>query len=177
MAYCDLDSFKAFNDTYGYARGDEAITVSARVLAEHADPELDFVGHVGGDDFIVVFRNDDWHDRCERLLAHFAEATRVLHDPEHRRAGGIHGHDRAGNPVFYPLLSLSVGVVPVRPGQYANHHEIATVASEVKRQAKRIRGNALFVDRRNGEREAPAAIPGAHIHFGGPRPDPEPSPA
>ncbi len=148
VAYCDLDHFKAFNDTYGYARGDDVISATARVLLEQADHEHDFVGHVGGDDFIVVFRSGDWRRRCERLLTRFSEVTEPLHDPAHRAAGGIHATDRSGRHVFFRLLSLSVGVVPVRPRQYHNHHEIAAVASEVKRQAKHIEGNAIFVDRR-----------------------------
>jgi hypothetical protein len=72
----------------------------------------------------------------------------VFYDPEHREAGGITATDRRGNPCFYPFLSLSIGAVPVLPGQFHSHKDVAVVATEVKSQAKKMPGNSLFVDRR-----------------------------
>ena len=66
VAYCDLDHFKPYNDVYGYKRGDQVIQRLGRILVECAAPEVDFVGHIGGDDFIVVFENADWPERCAR---------------------------------------------------------------------------------------------------------------
>lgn len=149
VCYCDIDNFKPFNDKYGYARGDDIIRMLATVIVERVDPQLDFVGHIGGDDFIIVFLSDDWSDRCERLMRSFANLLERFYDPDDLANGGIQSVDRRGNMVFFPLMSLSIGAVPV-PQNCApfSAHDIATLASEAKSQAKRVEGNSLFTDRR-----------------------------
>ncbi len=157
IAYCDLDNFKAFNDIYGYARGDDAIRLASRLLLQAVDPEQDFVGHIGGDDFMVVFRSRDWVERCHSLLEQFELKVPRLYDLEHRRQGGLRSRDRRGRLRFFPFLSISIGALAVEPGFCCSHHELSEMAAEVKRQAKRTQGNTLFIDRRthNGvEREA-----------------------
>ena len=161
VAYGDLDNFKPFNDIYGYARGDDVLRFVAGKLSEAVGQD-DFVGHVGGDDFILVLRSPHWQAQCERALAGFGSELRVFYDAEHREAGGITATDRRGNPCFYPFLSLSIGAVRVAPGQFHSHKEVAVVATEVKSQAKKMPGNSLFVDRRlRGESAGtPAAAAG-----------------
>jgi diguanylate cyclase (GGDEF)-like protein len=66
VAYCDLDNFKAYNDVYGYRRGDEVIRFCAEVLTKACIPGRDFLGHIGGDDFIIVFQNPEWEHVCRR---------------------------------------------------------------------------------------------------------------
>lgn len=146
--YCDLDHFKPFNDVYGYRKGDDVIQLAGGILSAHADPERDFVGHIGGDDFIVVFQSEDWEARCHGMLADFAAQVAGFHSPDDRERGGYLSEDRQGKKVFHALMSLSIGAVRVEPQQFANHHLVATAASEAKKQAKKIFGNALFVDRR-----------------------------
>jgi len=148
VCYYDLDNFKPFNDVFGYQRGDEAIQLTARVLAEALDARLDFLGHVGGDDFVAVLQSEDWEARCARTLACFGERAAALFDPEDRERGGFMAEDRLGNRHLFGLLSLSIGAVPVEPGTFGSHAEIATAASEAKRLAKRQPGNSLFVERR-----------------------------
>ncbi|MCP2820981.1 diguanylate cyclase, partial [Salmonella enterica subsp. enterica serovar Typhimurium] len=77
-SYFDLNNFKPFNDLYGYYRGDEMIKLAARSIQHEADPLRDFVGHVGGDDFIVLFQSEDWQARCERIMARFTAVARGL---------------------------------------------------------------------------------------------------
>jgi diguanylate cyclase (GGDEF)-like protein len=146
--YCDLDHFKPFNDVFGYQRGDEAIQLTARVLAEALDARLDFLGHVGGDDFVAVLQSEDFEARCQKALARFAERAESLFDAADRERGGFLAEDRLGQQRLFPLLTLSIGAVPVEPGTFASHSEIATAASEAKRLAKRQPGNSLFVERR-----------------------------
>ncbi len=153
LAYCDLDQFKPFNDTYGFVRGDEVIRNVARLLQEETDSGYDFVGHVGGDDFIVIFRSEDWERRCHTILQRFELEAPIFYDPEARENGGITVCDRAGNCGFQHFISISIGVTMAEPGKFKSHHDVANAAVEVKKQAKRIRGNALYVDRR----ETPAA--------------------
>ncbi|QDZ28376.1 GGDEF domain-containing protein [Noviherbaspirillum sp. UKPF54] len=148
--YADLDHFKPFNDVYGYRKGDDVIQLTGRILGMHCDPNRDFVGHIGGDDFIVLFQSEDWETRCEAILTAFSAAV-----PEHycgadRERGGYVCEDRRGRKVFHPLISLSLGVVRAEPAHFVSHHQIATAAAEAKKQAKKIPGNSLFIERRQG---------------------------
>jgi diguanylate cyclase (GGDEF)-like protein len=148
--YADLDYFKPFNDVYGYRRGDDVIQLTGRILTANCDPNRDFVGHIGGDDFIILFQNEDWEDRCRAILTTFAAMITDFYNEQDRSRGGCLSEDRRGEKVFYPLVSLSLGVVKVETGQYDSHHQIATAATESKKQAKKIPGNSLFIERRHG---------------------------
>lgn len=159
VAYCDLDGFKAFNDCYGYSRGDDIIVRLAELLQDHAEPGADLVGHIGGDDFMVIFQSPDWAERCQRVLDDFAELVPWFYEPQHRVAGGIQGRDRQGREMFFPYMSLSIAVVPVAPGAFQSRHEIASVLSELKGVAKRTPGNSLYVDRRQATEGLAACCP------------------
>ncbi len=148
VAYCDLDSFKPFNDVYGYARGDQVIQTVAEILTTHVDCRNDFAGHVGGDDFILIFTSENWRERCNAILEQFEREIPNVYTQTDREQGGILAQDRSGSTAFYPLLSLSIGVVTPEPGSCESHHDVAALATEAKHQAKRLNGNALFVDRR-----------------------------
>jgi EAL domain-containing protein (putative c-di-GMP-specific phosphodiesterase class I)/GGDEF domain-containing protein len=154
VAYCDIDHFKPFNDVYGYGRGDEVIKRLAELAVQHCDAERDLVGHIGGDDFVLVLASDDWRDRCERLLTTFNAAAAEFYSAEDRAAGGVWSEDRRGQGQFFPLLGLSIGVVLPDPARCRSHHDVAALASEAKHQAKLRRGDAaggaLYVDRRRG---------------------------
>jgi len=147
--YFDLDHFKPFNDLYGYGRGDMVILLLSEILQSTCNPDCDFVGHVGGDDFIVVFRSEDWEKRCNTMLDDFAEQVVDLYDEVHRLAGGIYSQDRRGASTFFPIASVSVGAT-FCDGQCSlcTQHDIAYLTSEAKKQAKSITGNSLFINRR-----------------------------
>lgn len=157
--YVDLDHFKPFNDVYGYRKGDDVIQLTGRILGQHCDPDRDFLGHIGGDDFIILFQNDDWDARCGAILATFADEIAAHFDAADRASGGYISEDRRGQKVFHPLVCLSLGVVRVEPGQYSSHHQIATAAAEAKKQAKKIPGNSLFIDRRSVPQETQIPVP------------------
>jgi diguanylate cyclase (GGDEF)-like protein len=146
--YFDLDHFKPFNDVYGYRRGDDVIQLTGKMLSERCDGDRDFVGHIGGDDFMVLFQSEDWETRCEGILADFEQNVQEFYSIEDRERGGYLSEDRQGKKVFYALMSLSIGAIRVDARQYYTHHQIATAAAESKRQAKKIHGNSLFLDRR-----------------------------
>ncbi len=148
--YADLDNFKPFNDVFGYRRGDDVIQMTGRVLCDQAEPERDFVGHIGGDDFLILFQSDDWASRCQGILDVFAAEISTSLDIGGEGYRGYFAEDRKGERRFYPLPSLSLGVVNVAPMQYHSHHQIAQAAAEAKVQAKKTLGNSLFVDRRRG---------------------------
>lgn len=148
VCYGDLDYFKPFNDVYGYRKGDDLIQMTGKILVEACDPDRDFIGHVGGDDFVILFRSADWEARCCRALMHFEESVRDFFSQEDRQRGGYVTEDRQGREVFHPLARLSLGVVVADPGTFSSHHEIASAAAEAKKQAKRIPGDSLFIERR-----------------------------
>ncbi|MEW6764835.1 MAG: GGDEF domain-containing protein [Pseudomonadota bacterium] len=152
-AYIDLDQFKAFNDIYGYQKGDEAILLLADTLRRHLlpdDHELDFIGHVGGDDFVVLSQREDWEDHLQDILLAFGQRVLELYAEEDIQRGGILGQDRQGVSKLIPLMSVSIGVVPCPAGRFTRYHEVSSHLAEVKKQAKRISGNSLFIDRRAG---------------------------
>ncbi len=154
--YCDLDNFKPFNDVYGYHRGDELIQLTARILRGACDPGRDFIGHIGGDDFILLLQSEDWEDRCNNALQSFSRASVALADAQHRQRGGYDGEDRSGRQVFNPLPTLSIGAARIEPARIKSHIRVAEVASEAKKMAKGMRGNSLFVERRLPARPAGA---------------------
>lgn len=148
IAYADLDQFKPYNDCYGFRQGDEIIRLTARLLTEYCDPQLDIVGHVGGDDFVILFQSKDWEQRCHSVIDRFDEERMVHFSEEHRAAGGYVSEDRRGNLQHHELVTLSIGAVQIDPSAYHHFHEVTQAATAAKRVAKRQVGSRLFVDRR-----------------------------
>ena len=137
-AYCDLNHFKPYNDQYGYFRGDRMIRLVASTLLRHAEPQWDFVGHVGGDDFVVLFQSDDWERRCREMVSEFNAASLALFDEADRARGVLEGEDRAGRYATFPLTTLTIGVAPASRGRFTTAEEVASQAAAAKRQAKRL---------------------------------------
>jgi diguanylate cyclase (GGDEF)-like protein len=160
VCYCDLDNFKPFNDIYGYYRGDEMIQLTGRILRGACDPILDFIGHIGGDDFILLMQSADWESRCNKALQSFTQASAALADESHRASGGYSGKDRQGHDVFHPLPTLSIGSSRIEPGMFRSHIEVADAASEAKKNAKSLPGNSLFVERRTQGAKHPPILAG-----------------
>lgn len=146
--YADLDHFKPYNDIYGYDKGDEVIQALGALLQNAADPNVDFVGHIGGDDFLLLFLSEDWQERCIEALGQFNVRIKEFFLPGHLESGGYEALDRQGNSQWHLLTSLSLGAVAVEPGSYCSHHEIAVAAAGAKKMAKQQAGSSLFVERR-----------------------------
>ena len=158
VVYWDVDNFKPFNDVYGYRAGDDVIQTCARLIVEASDPVRDFVGHIGGDDFVSVHCSRDWEPRVQHVLDAFSARVEPLFREQHLLERGYRTLNRQGIECFHPLVTLSAGVLPVRPDCFDTPAQIAGVMAELKSQAKRIPGNSRFVDRRNaGGRRQPAA--------------------
>lgn len=146
--YCDLDHFKPFNDSYSYRKGDEMIQLTGRILNWACDPKEDFIGHIGGDDFILLMQSRDWKQRCEQALRSFEQAARLLFKEEHLLEGGYASEGRDGKVQFHPLTSLSIGAANISAGRFLSHHEVSAAMSDAKKMAKKISGNSLFVEQR-----------------------------
>ncbi|SHL73456.1 bifunctional diguanylate cyclase/phosphodiesterase [Phytopseudomonas punonensis] len=162
VCYVDIDSFKPFNDLYGYAKGDEVLLCLAHCLNERIDPSRDFVGHIGGDDFLLVFGSKDWRTRLNQLLEDFQSQCRRFYLDEHLDAGCFVSHNRQGQREEFPLLSLSLGVVHLHPEHCAllDASELAGLASEAKRHAKEVPGYSLHVIDTHTLQERPTQVCG-----------------
>ncbi len=147
-AYCDIDHFKPFNDRFGYRMGDEIILALGERLKARFDGSRSFVGHVGGDDFVVLTREPDWERSLSALLEDFSALARSHFEPRAITEGGYWAESRRGEPVFFALPTLSIGAFVVNPQAFDSHREIAARLAELKKVAKRSAGNILFVERR-----------------------------
>jgi GGDEF domain-containing protein len=141
IVYVDIDNFKAFNDVYGFAAGDDVIRLVAEVLQEvfvHPTEDV-FVGHVGGDDFVLVVPGDGRvEERCEQVGAMFDARVRRFYGPSDLARGGIVTCDRRGVESFFPIATLSVAIVSAFHSPGGEVHEVARVAAELKRHAKTL---------------------------------------
>ena len=166
-AYIDIDNFKPYNDTYGYRRGDDVIQLLGSLICEAVDQHVDFVGHIGGDDFFVVFQSAEWELRCWEIVHRFDDlVVSMVSANEHAQSGYL-AENRKGELVLQALPTLSIGVVAVDSGEYESHREVAAAASVAKKQAKkagkqkigeRMNGR-VFVERRHPRSEAIALRP------------------
>jgi diguanylate cyclase (GGDEF)-like protein len=151
LLYADLDHFKAYNDNYGFVRGDRAIQALARLVTETvhevAGP-AGFVGHVGGDDFVVLVDPDQAELVAKTLCERFDEQARALYDAADAERGSIEVRDRQGNLKSFPLLTLSVGVATTDNRRFNHYGEAVAVATEMKQFAKSQVGSSFAVDRR-----------------------------
>jgi diguanylate cyclase (GGDEF)-like protein len=150
VAYLDLDNFKAFNDAHGFLRGDKVILLLAKALrraVEGADPPV-FIGHVGGDDFVLVSRPEQVEELARAAVEAFDRDVPALHDPADVARGHLEIVDRQGLMRSFPLVSLSVGVATSERRQFGDYREVVVVATEMKGVAKGESGSAIAVDRR-----------------------------
>lgn len=169
--YGDLDHFKPFNDIYGFSAGDAVIQLAANVLTRVCDHDLDFVGHIGGDDFIILFRSQNWKERCERALAEFGESIKNFFSPEDLERGGYYTENRRFEKEFHPLTSLSIGAVIIPPGLFSSYMEVSRLASGAKKQAKHMPGNSLFINQRyNQQKIEPEPTPPSDAESAGQHP-------
>jgi len=147
ICYVDIDSFKPFNDIYGYAKGDEVLLCLAQCLNERVDPTCDFVGHIGGDDFLLVLSSKDWRKRLQLLQEDFQGQCRRFYKQEHLQAGCFSATNRQGQRQEFSLLTLSIGVVHLHPQACAqlDAGQLAELASQAKHHAKGVPGYSLHI--------------------------------
>jgi len=118
------------------------------------DPKLDFIGHIGGDDFILLMQSRDCQTRCEQALRSFGQAASLLFKPEHLAAGGYTSEDSHNRVIFHPLVSLSIGASYIGKDRYLSHYEVSAAAAAAKKIAKRTPGNSLFIEQRHPATQA-----------------------
>ena len=153
LMHVDLDNFKAFNDFYGFMRGDTAIKMMARVLRDAAtkhDPMGTFVGHIGGDDFAVICFPEVAEALAQEIIKSFDEAIPALYEPSDARRGYIKVKDRRDEEREFPIMTVSIGIATNTRREINSHVEASEIAGEMKTFAKRNPESSFEVDRRTG---------------------------
>lgn len=151
VVHSDLDNFKAFNDHYGFMRGDTVIKFTAKVLLAAAEATTHgdvFVGHIGGDDFVSIVHADDMKAYCEDIITRFDDGILDYYDTADALQGYIEVTDRKGERHAYPICSLSMGVATTEHKTLSSEWEASSVAAEMKEVAKSVPGTNYQVDRR-----------------------------
>jgi PleD family two-component response regulator len=151
ILYADLDSFKAYNDHYGFLRGDQAIQATARLIEDatrETAGDVSFVGHVGGDDFVIVVQPEQAAPVAEAIVAAFDGGVGEWYDAEDRANGYIELMNRRGELERFPLLTISIGVASTEKRSFHHYAEAVAIATEMKQYAKGLPGSAWAADRR-----------------------------
>ena len=151
VLYLDLDNFKAYNDVYGFLKGDEIIEFTADTILKCIHDkysENSFVGHIGGDDFIAIVPDIEVDDICQSIIAVFDKKVTKFFTEEDLERGYIEVANRKGIIEQFSLTSISIGAVIVEKGRFSNILEIGEVGAQVKHMAKSIVGSSYAIDRR-----------------------------
>ena len=151
VLYLDLDNFKAYNDVYGFLKGDEIIKYTADTIVRCVHNYIHegaFVGHIGGDDFIAIVPILNCDEICKNIIASFDAHVTKFFTEEDVEKGYIEVANRKGIIEQFPLTSISIGVVEADVGRFANMLEIGEVGAQVKHNAKAVMGSSYFIDRR-----------------------------
>jgi PleD family two-component response regulator len=150
VIYADIDNFKAYNDAYGFARGDDAIRLVSTTMSDsikQIGDETDFLGHIGGDDFIIVTVPARAETLARAVCDNFDRDVPRLYDAVDRNRGWIASRDRKGNATRYPIMSLSLAIV-TESNRVTSYQNIGEVAAELKSYAKRQSGSFVAMDKR-----------------------------
>ncbi len=151
IIYFDLDNFKAYNDVYGFANGDELIKFTAQLILKHVhsiENGDNFVGHIGGDDFVAIVDETDYDKVCQDIILEFDNEALEYYNDEDIERGYIEVANRKGIIEQFPLTSISIGVVEVDHERYKSTLEIGEVGAQVKHIAKTTMGSSYIINRR-----------------------------
>lgn len=149
VLYLDLDNFKAYNDVYGFLKGDQIIEYTADIITEAVHTNNNgFVGHIGGDDFIAIVPYKDVDKLCQNIIVNFDSGTKKFYNEKDREEGYIEVANRKGVVEKFPLISISIAVVIADKGRFNNILEIGDSAAQVKHAVKAVAGSSYAIDRR-----------------------------
>ncbi len=149
--YLDLDNFKAYNDYYGFCKGDDVLKRTADLIAEvFKNSSIGYVGHIGGDDFFSVIHPEEIEGLCAVFIREFDDIASTFYAESDARNGYIEILDRNGEKSKFPLMTVSLAVVASQENtRFRSFFEIGAVAAaEVKKKAKAMSGSVFVIDRR-----------------------------
>lgn len=135
LLYVDLDRFKAYNDYYGFKKGDEIIRLTADILADELE-KGDFLGHIGGDDYIVILNHYHFHDFCHNVIKKFDEEIKKYYIKKHLDEQFIYLENRSGRMEKIPLVTLSIAIVTNQRKHFTSTEEIVEEATRLKKMCK-----------------------------------------
>ncbi len=165
VCYADLDNFKAYNDRYGYIKASEIIKITGDLIygavTNYAEKDA-FVGHVGGDDFVMLVAADKAATVCEAVIDAFDKEIISHYSSEDLARGAIEGTDRYGVERVFPIMTISIAVVICRQGEFDSAVEIAKTAAEIKDHVKGMPASNYFINRRKTKRDATVSSIGSH---------------
>ncbi len=151
VLYLDLDNFKAYNDAYGFLKGDEVIKFLAHIITQNVKihgSQDDFIGHIGGDDFILITSPDNVDDLCTAIIDQFDASIPLFYSTEDRKRGYIITTDRNFRETMFSIMTISIAVVSNEYRKIDNHWQISEIAAELKKLAK-VEPNSVYMkDRR-----------------------------
>ena len=151
ICYFDLDNFKAYNDSYGYRKGDEVIKFAANLInnsSSECGEDGDCLVHIGGDDFALVTGPDKIECICESVIKGFSSEISSFYNEQDRKNGAISTMNRRGETQSYPLMTISIAVVTNEIREFEHFAHMTDVLNEIKKYAKSIQGNVWIKDRR-----------------------------
>ena len=151
VLYADLDNFKAYNDVYGFASGDTAIKLTADVIVDNVHTfgtQKDFIGHIGGDDFVIITVPKCDSAVCEGIIKDFDKKILTLYSNEDRENGYIATKNRQGQEMNFPIISISIAIVTNERRDLTSHLQVAEIAAELKKKAKALPGSVYVRDKR-----------------------------
>ncbi len=147
IIYLDVDNFKAYNDAYGFAAGDAMLKALAQAMVESCS-EKDFIGHIGGDDFVIITRpqkKENVHSLCENVTNNFAELIKPFYSPSDWERGYIISKDRNGLVDEFPIATLSMAVITNYNDRFNESAVLSKKIAEVKKKCKQQKGNAIVI--------------------------------
>lgn len=156
VCYIDLDKFKAYNDKYGFEHGDDVIRETARILIrttqQYGNPD-DFIGHIGGDDFVIITTLAVVDNICGKIISEFEKTSPSFYNETDRKNGYIISHDRQGKEQKVNLLSVSIGVVTNESRKIEHVAQIGEIGAELKALAKSLERSNYIKDKRKSDKE------------------------
>ncbi len=155
VAYVDLNQFKAYNDKYGFSAGDRVIKYTACILlkiSKKCDPDS-FVGHIGGDDFVIISTPSHIESIAREVIEEFDEGIKNFYDPEALKVGYIETLSRDREIKRFPIMTISISIVTNEYRKIEHIAEVSQIAAEVKKKLKSLNKSAYLKDRRTGERK------------------------
>jgi diguanylate cyclase (GGDEF)-like protein len=153
ISFClvDLDHFKAYNDKYGYAKGNHVIKATARLLEEAVNKKgckNCYVGHIGGDDFVIITKPEFHRNISEYIIESFDKMIKKYYSKQDMKLGYISGMSRSGKKTKYPIMTITVAVVTNKNRPFKHYVQVGEKAAELKEYGKTLKGSKYVVDRR-----------------------------
>lgn len=152
VGYADLNNFKAYNDTYGFNKGDQVIGFTAKLLmaaVQSMSPKFSFVGHIGGDDFVFICEYDQANEICQAIAERFDKEAPSFYSADDRKKGYISVEDRRGIISQFPFVSIAIGLASDEGNKFTNLGQINHSLTQLKKYAKSFQGSAYVRDRRS----------------------------